>query len=149
MFKHVTQVLRLLPAVAVIATLAGFPATASALATYPSYEHRDQTISGTIEGFAGPWWMYVRKGNGNVDTVSLHRGTVINPTGIQLQPGFHVRISGYSSGSAFVANVINTPYTNVPRYYRYPYQYYPYYPYPYSYPYPYYRPIYPGYYPWP
>jgi hypothetical protein len=140
MLTHTTRVLRLLPAVAAIATLVGFPATASAMATYPSYAHREKTISGTIQNFNGAWWMYVRDRNGYVDTVSLHKGTVINPTGIQLQPGFHVRISGYSSGNVFVASVIDTPYRYAQPNYGYPGYAYPYYPYPY----PYYRPFYPG-----
>ncbi len=71
--------------------------------------------------------MYVRDVRGFVDHVTLRQGTVINPTGIRLQPGFSVTVTGHTSGSTFVADEIDTPY----RFYGYAYPYYyPYYYYP-------------------
>jgi hypothetical protein len=73
--------------------------------------------------------MYVHDSKGYMDTVRLHKGTVINPTGIKLEPGFRVTIMGHPAGSVFVANEIDTPYHMVgyPGYYGYPYWGYPYY----------------------
>lgn len=45
-----------------------------------------------------------------VDSVELHQGTIINPTGLKLEPGMHVTVLGYNAGSVFEANEIDTPY---------------------------------------
>jgi len=80
--------------------------------------------------------MYVRDVRGFIDNVTLHQGTIINPTGIRLQPGYPVTITGRASGSTFLADQIDTPFHN----YGYAYPYYgPVYAYPYPYPYPAYR----------
>ncbi len=42
--------------------------------------------------------LQVRDEQGYVDNVQLHQGTIINPTGITLEPGMVVSILGYNSG---------------------------------------------------
>ena len=69
-----------------------------------------QTIQGTIQSINGTFNITVQDQNGDLDNVELHQGTVINPTGLTLAPGMSVTISGYDDGSAFQANVIETPY---------------------------------------
>jgi hypothetical protein len=129
MNSWVTRALRVIPAAAVLLTLASAPSVALAQNQMPSYAVRSgETIKGTISNFNGQYTMYVRDDRGYVDNVSLHQGTIINPTGIRLSPGFRVTVIGHTSGSTFVADEIDTPYRNYG--YAYPY-YYPYYPYPY------------------
>jgi hypothetical protein len=67
-------------------------------------------IQGTIASITGKYSIEVRTPSGMLDNVSLHQGTIINPTGITLEPGFRVRIYGYPDNGAFVANEIDTPY---------------------------------------
>jgi len=97
----------------------------------PSYAvTKVETIKGTISSFNGAYNMYVRDVRGYIDSVTLHQGTIINPTGIRLQPGYPVTITGRPSGSTFLADQIDTPY-RITYAYGYPGYYgYPYYPYP-------------------
>jgi hypothetical protein len=87
---------------------------------------KDDVIRGTIANFDGATTVYVRDVRGYVDNVTLHKGTIINPTGIRLQPGYPVTISGHPDGSTFVADQIDTPFRAVygygPAYYG-PYAY--------------------------
>jgi hypothetical protein len=71
---------------------------------------KDDVIRGTIANFDGATTIYVRDVRGYVDNVTLHKGTIINPTGIRLQPGYPVTISGHPAGSTFVADQIDTPF---------------------------------------
>lgn len=129
MKSWVIRALRVLTAVALFAAL--LPGAAGAQETdqrqgpmIPSYAHPVDTIQGTISRFDGPTTMYVRDAKGYIDRVTLHKGTIINPTGIKLVPGFSVTITGQPDGSAFVANEIDTPYHIVDVYpYGYPYAY--------------------------
>lgn len=107
-------------------TCAMLPLAASAQT--PSYAAPGpQTIKGTVASINGKYNISVRDDRGYVDNVTLHQGTIINPTGLTLAPGEQVTIEGTNAGSTFVANEIDTPYV----YYAYPY------PYPaYSYAYP-------------
>jgi hypothetical protein len=128
MKSWVKQALRILPAVAASITLLGLPSIGLAQEPMPSYATtKVETIRGTVSSFNGTYTMYVRDVRGYIDNVTLHKGTIINPTGIRLQPGFAVTISGRTSGSTFLADQIDTPYRVV---YGYGYPYYPYYPYP-------------------
>jgi hypothetical protein len=52
----------------------------------------------------------VRDDRGFLDNVELHQGTIINPTGLALQPGMEVTIIGYNRGRSLAANEIDTPY---------------------------------------
>ncbi len=140
MKSWVKQALRTLPAVAAFIAFASAPVIGAAqqpppIPSYavPSYAVKGlETIKGTISSFNGTTTIYVRDVRGYTDDVTLHRGTIINPTGIRLQSGYPVTITGHPSGSTFVADQIDTPFRPV---YGYGYPAYPYYSYPY-YPYP-------------
>lgn len=111
----------------------------------PSYGTADETIHGRISSFDGGYSLQLRDDRGFIDNVQLQQGTVINPTGIRLQPGMSVTIHGVNHGAALVASQIDTPYQQysaVPvgpygyQAYPYPLYAYPLYPYPvYGYPY--------------
>ena len=99
--------------------LAAAPAAAQPV---PSYAHgtMDETVQGTVSSINGPYSISVRDARGFIDNVSLHQGTIINPTGLSLEPGMPVTIIGHNDGSALSANEIDTPYqtlTAVPYYY--------------------------------
>jgi hypothetical protein len=87
----------------------------------PSYATRSgETIRGTISSFDGGYNMYVRDVRGYLDSVTLHQGTVINPTGITLQVGFPVTIYGRVGGTTLLADQIDTPFQYSPNnYYGY------------------------------
>lgn len=87
----------------------------------------DAQIRGRILAFDGAYSVQVRDERGYVDNVQLHRGTIINPTGLTLAPGMVVSILGYNAGSYFAANQIDTPYTyyaGFPYYAGHPWNYY-------------------------
>ncbi|MGC2128673.1 MAG: hypothetical protein WA629_01130 [Candidatus Aquilonibacter sp.] len=137
MKSWVKQALRAIPAVAASIAFLSLPAVGLAQQPMPSYAvTKLETIKGTISSFNGATTMYVNDVRGYIDDVTLHQGTIINPTGIRLQPGYPVTITGRPSGSTFLADQIDTPYRIVygygyPAYYGYGYGYgYPYYPYP-------------------
>jgi hypothetical protein len=67
-------------------------------------------IQGTISSIDGTWNISVNDANGYRDNVELHQGTIINPTGLTLEPGMNVTIDGYADGPAFDAMEIDTPY---------------------------------------
>jgi hypothetical protein len=87
----------------------------------------DEQIRGRITNFDGGYNLTVRDERGFIDNVSLHPGTIINPTGLTLAPGMIVSILGYNAGGNFAANEIDTPYTfdsGVPYYSGHPWNYY-------------------------
>ena len=87
-----------------------------AAAPAPSYArpavNGEEAIHGRISAFDGKYHLDVRDDRGFEDSVELHQGTVINPTGLTLQPGMVVTISGYNRGRTFAANEIDTPYVS-------------------------------------
>lgn len=97
--------------VAVAAAALISPAIASAQ-EYPTYATAgaDQQIQGTISSINGTWNITVADSDGYSDSVELHQGTIINPTGLTLQPGMTVTIDGYPDGSNFDAVEIDAPY---------------------------------------
>jgi hypothetical protein len=76
----------------------------------PSYASAEQTIRGRIASVNGTWNITVNDDNGYQDSIGLHHGTIINPTGLTLEPGMNVTIIGYNAGNVFEANEIDTPY---------------------------------------
>jgi hypothetical protein len=96
-------------AVATVALIA--PAIASAQEA-PSYASlgTDQQIHGTVAAINGTWNISVADANGYTDSIELQQGTIINPTGLTLEPGMNVTIDGYADGSNFDALEIDTPY---------------------------------------
>lgn len=82
------------------------PVTASAQEPAPSYGTpvaNQQTIKGTLTGFDGSYVVYLHDDRGYSDHVTMHQGTVINPTGIKLTEGMRVAIYGYGNGPTFDA----------------------------------------------
>ena len=96
-------------AVAAVALLTPAIAFAQEVPTYAS-AGSDQQIEGTISSINGTWNITVADSNGYNDSVELHQGTIINPTGLTLEPGMNVTIDGYPDGSNFDAMEIDTPY---------------------------------------
>ncbi len=102
----------------------------------PSYASGDESIRGRIAAIDGKYQLQLHDDRGFIDKVSLHDGTIINPTGLRLAPGQSVTIHGHTAGKTFEANEIDTAYANygVPAYGPYAYPYYgyayPYGPYP-------------------
>ena len=93
----------------------------------PSYASTELNVHGRIVSFDGAYALQVRDEQGYVDSVQLHQGTIINPTGITLQPGMVVSILGYNAGPYLAANEVDTPYTyygGVPWYGGHPWNYY-------------------------
>jgi hypothetical protein len=77
----------------------------------PAYsDGASQQIQGTIAAINGTWNINVADANGYSDSVELHQGTIINPTGLTLEPGMNVTIDGYADGPNFDAMEIDTPY---------------------------------------
>jgi hypothetical protein len=81
------------------------------LPSYATAPSGDQQIRGRITAITGKYSLLVRDSRGYIDQIALHQGTIINPTGLTLQPGMQVTISGFNAGSTFAANQIDTPYT--------------------------------------
>ena len=108
----------------------------------PSYAtHDEDTVHGRIVSVNG-FDVSVRDEKGYVDHVLMHQGTIINPTGLTLNPGMTVTILGYNQGSTLAANEIDTPYNYTPAAVAYVAPYVGYYggygyPYGYGYGYPY------------
>jgi hypothetical protein len=111
--------------------LSALPAVAQPAPSYAA-GNTDETIRGTVTAVNGPFNISVRDARGFIDNVSLHQGTIINPTGLSLAPGQSVTIMGTNEGSAFAANEIDTPYSTLaavpvypvyPGYFGYPYPY--------------------------
>jgi hypothetical protein len=98
----------------------------------PSYAQQqeqspDEQIRGRVVAFDGGYALTVQDERGYQDNVQLHQGTIINPTGLTLEPGMTVSILGYNAGAFFAANEIDTPYqfvAGVPYFYGHPYFYY-------------------------
>lgn len=102
----------------------GYPSYAQPPSTYASGE---ENIHGRIVSFDGRYALTVRDERGFIDDVQLHQGTIINPTGITLEPGMVVSVLGYNAGSFLAANEIDTPYTltvGVPYWDNHPFWYY-------------------------
>lgn len=115
------------------APAAAQPAAPQAVTGAPSYATTEESIRGRIASFDGKYRLQLRDDRGFVDNVTLHDGTIINPTGLRLAPGQSVTIMGHNTGKTFEANQIDTPYatygaSNRPAYaYGYvPYGYAPY-----------------------
>jgi hypothetical protein len=121
-----TRLFTLFSAVALACAIGPLAASAQT----PSYANPvtsgTDTIRGTIASVNGKYNISVRDERGFIDNVTLHDGTIINPTGLTLAPGQTVSIDGTANGPTLIANQIDTPYA----YYGYPYYGYPYYGYP-------------------
>jgi len=77
--------------------------TQPAVPSYGTPVARQEAIKGTLISFDGAYVLYMRDVRGYDDHVSLHQGTVINPTGIKLVEGMQVTIYGNANGPTFEA----------------------------------------------
>jgi hypothetical protein len=91
--------------------IAALALPAAARADSYSYVMRsgDQTLHGVITSIDGKYGLTVRDDRAGTDSVMLHRGTVIDPTGLQLRPGMQVTIAGHPDAGTFEANKIDAP----------------------------------------
>lgn len=109
------QVLTSLAGVIAGPTVAPFPATAQTPSyARPTSPNSEQVINGHVASIVGKYEITVRDDRGYLDDVHLHQGTIINPTGLTLEPGMSATIFGYNAGSWFEANEIDTPYRYLP-----------------------------------
>lgn len=123
---------RILAASLTAALCAALPVAASAQQPYgdqPPYAQQQpysqpappygnqQSVKGTVSGFDGQWIVYMHDDKGYTDHITLHQGTIINPTGIKLLEGMRVTIYGYAQGSTFEANRIDVAYSPYSQYY--------------------------------
>jgi len=123
-----------LVAAGAVAALGVCAAPAAAQPTdVPSYATGEESVRGRIASFDGKYNLQLRDDRGFLDNVTLHDGTIINPTGLRLFSGQAVTILGHNNGKTFEANEIDTPYGRYgrPLYaygygpYGYPYRGYP------------------------
>jgi hypothetical protein len=77
------------------------------LADLPSYATGDETIGGTIAALSGKYDLVLQDQRGFNDSVTLHDGTVIVPSGATLQTGDTVSIIGHADGKTFDADEID------------------------------------------
>jgi hypothetical protein len=70
---------------------------------------REQTVHGVITSINGKYGLTVKVGQADMDSVTMHRGTIINPTGLQLRPGMQVTITGYPDSGSFDVDKIDAP----------------------------------------
>jgi uncharacterized membrane protein YgcG len=105
------------------------PAPTAPTYARPTVTTGEDVVHGRVVAFDGAYTLQVSDERGYIDSVQLRKGTIINPTGLTLSPGMIVTIRGVNSGSALVANEIDTPYTAYAAYPIYPYYGYPAYPY--------------------
>jgi hypothetical protein len=68
-----------------------------------------QTLNAVISSFEGKYGLIVREIGGSLDRVTLHKGTIINPTGFSLKTGVLVTIVGHADGATFDADRIDAP----------------------------------------
>jgi hypothetical protein len=106
----------------------------SALPSYATAPVGEETIHGRVASVVDKYKLTVDDERGFVDDVTLHDGTVINPTGVTLEPGQPVTIVGHADGRTFAANEIDVPPGDTADYgyddgYAAPYPYPPAYPY--------------------
>ena len=67
-------------------------------------------VQGTITQIVGKDDIRVKTTRGDLQDVTLRRGTVINPTGMMLRPGIGVIVRGTTTANSIVATRIDTPF---------------------------------------
>jgi hypothetical protein len=85
------------------------PVTAPNFSTTQYALSREQTVHGVITSLNGKYGLTVKLDNADADSVTMHRGTIINPTGLQLTPGMQVTITGHPDSGSFAVDKIDAP----------------------------------------
>ena len=83
---------------------AGVPVYTTWQPGWDAYQYdRRHVMLGVVTGFS-PYRLTIARRNGVVQTVDLHNGTIIFPTGATPTPGEHAALVGYYSNGTFIAN---------------------------------------------
>jgi hypothetical protein len=90
----------------VLAALVALTLQAAAAETTPPYATTDEAIHGSVSSINGRA-LSLRDERGFVDNVALHAGTIITPTGIELEPGQAITVHGHADGGVFRADEID------------------------------------------
>lgn len=98
----------LLPLVLALATFA-LPAVARADTSADPTQSSGDKLFGVVSAVNGKYSLTVRNDRGGFQSVTLHQGTVINPTGLRLEPQTIVVIRGHENGGSFDADEIDAP----------------------------------------
>jgi hypothetical protein len=98
-------VAKILASAAAIGFAGAGPAVAGDL---PSYATNVETIRGTISALTGKYTLTLADERGFTDSVTLHEGTTIQPSGVGLEVGEPVIITGRASGATFLADEIDS-----------------------------------------
>jgi hypothetical protein len=99
---------RLIRSAAVVAALV-LPAAAQADAQNAPAPSGSDTIQGVIKTINGRYGLTVTDSAGGLDSVTMHQGTIINPSGLRLATGMLLVIVGHRDGSTFDATKIDVP----------------------------------------
>ena len=99
---------RLMSSATIVAALA-LPLAAGAETKGSALRTVDHTVHGVVTSIHGKYRLVVRNDRADGESVTLHRGTIINPTGLQLEPGMQVTIAGHLDGGTFDADEIDAP----------------------------------------
>jgi hypothetical protein len=103
-----TRMRQLLIAALIVAGLA-LPDTAQAGTDSTAMNTAAHTVHGVITSIHGKYGLMVRDDRADDASVTMHRGTIINPKGLQLLPGMQVMITGHLDGHTFDADKIDAP----------------------------------------
>jgi hypothetical protein len=99
---------RFLGSAALVAIL-GVPAGANAASVHAAAKPDTMTIRGVVSAIDGKWTLTVHDDRNFIENIALHPGTVIEPTGLRLEPGMRVSVLGYQDNANFDADKILGP----------------------------------------
>jgi hypothetical protein len=102
------EMIRLLSS-ALMASALALPIAARADTNTYAVPTAEQTIHCVITSINGKYGLTVRDDRAETDSVMLHKGSVINPTGLQLTPAMQVTITGHPDSNTFDVNEIDAP----------------------------------------
>jgi hypothetical protein len=102
-------VMKRLPSSALILATLLLPVAAGADTSNSEARSCEQTIHGMIDSINGKYGLTVHGGRVGFERVTMHRGTIINPIGLQLKPGMRVTIAGHAAGGTLDAVEIDAP----------------------------------------
>jgi hypothetical protein len=92
----------------IVAALA-LPVAARADTSNVAAPRGDWTILGMIDSIEGKYDLTMCEDRAGRLSVTMHRGTIIKPIGLQLKPGMQITVAGHADGSRFDADEIDAP----------------------------------------